>query len=302
MKGGLLMNRRNRKGFTLAELLIVVAIIAVLVAISIPIFTSQMTKAKIAVDQSNVRSAKAAAAAEYMTNDESGDVKYIYDGSKVIKLGDNSSSNTSDMTADLRNLLSKDGYGKTPGKYNSKEETGAKGSPENGYIEVTINGDKNNKISAEWVSNISINKGNLSKQSLADQLKNSNLDKSSVIVFTASEGTTIDGSNSGSGKGSLVNLFEGYSSLKIIDLSKANLKQGDALLFDKLPDSVEEIVLPKVESGGYNIVGNWYDENGNLLPDQKWSKELDGKESSRIEDGKAMSGQKIYRHPPVKSN
>lgn len=37
---------KNRKGFTLAELLIVVAIIAVLVAISIPIFTGQMEKAR----------------------------------------------------------------------------------------------------------------------------------------------------------------------------------------------------------------------------------------------------------------
>lgn len=33
-----------KKGFTLAELLIVVAIIAVLVAISIPIFSSQLEK------------------------------------------------------------------------------------------------------------------------------------------------------------------------------------------------------------------------------------------------------------------
>ena len=36
--------KENKKGFTLAELLIVVAIIAVLVAISIPIFTSQLEK------------------------------------------------------------------------------------------------------------------------------------------------------------------------------------------------------------------------------------------------------------------
>ena len=34
------INRKNKKGFTLAELLIVVAIIGVLVAVSIPIFTA----------------------------------------------------------------------------------------------------------------------------------------------------------------------------------------------------------------------------------------------------------------------
>ena len=49
--------KREKNGFTLAELLIVVAIIAVLVAISIPIFTSQLEKAREAVDLSNVRSA-----------------------------------------------------------------------------------------------------------------------------------------------------------------------------------------------------------------------------------------------------
>lgn len=48
---------KRKNGFTLAELLIVVAIIAVLVAISIPIFTSQLEKAREAVDLSNIRSA-----------------------------------------------------------------------------------------------------------------------------------------------------------------------------------------------------------------------------------------------------
>lgn len=50
---------RNNKGFTLAELLVVVAIIAVLVAIAIPIFSVQLDRARLATDTANVRSAYA---------------------------------------------------------------------------------------------------------------------------------------------------------------------------------------------------------------------------------------------------
>ena len=53
------MRKNNRKGFTLAELLIVVAIIAVLVAIAIPVFTSQLEKSREATDAANIRSAYA---------------------------------------------------------------------------------------------------------------------------------------------------------------------------------------------------------------------------------------------------
>ena len=53
----------NKKGFTLAELLVVVAIIAVLVAISIPIFTSQLEKSREATDLANIRAAYAEATA-----------------------------------------------------------------------------------------------------------------------------------------------------------------------------------------------------------------------------------------------
>ena len=60
------MKRLNKKGFTMAELLIVVAIIAVLVAIAIPIFTSQLEKSKQAVDEANTRSAYAEAVADYL--------------------------------------------------------------------------------------------------------------------------------------------------------------------------------------------------------------------------------------------
>ena len=61
------MKKNNKKGFTLAELLIVVAIIAVLVAISIPIFTTQLEKSKEGTDIANLRSAYAAAQVAALT-------------------------------------------------------------------------------------------------------------------------------------------------------------------------------------------------------------------------------------------
>lgn len=64
-----LMNKKmgkNEKGFTLAELLIVVAIVAVLVAISIPIFNSKLEEAREATDVANMRAAKAAAVVQYL--------------------------------------------------------------------------------------------------------------------------------------------------------------------------------------------------------------------------------------------
>ena len=62
---------KNEKGFTLAELLIVVAIIGVLVAISIPIFTSQLEKAREATDAANLRSAYAELMADALTDENS---------------------------------------------------------------------------------------------------------------------------------------------------------------------------------------------------------------------------------------
>lgn len=60
--------RKDEKGFTLAELLIVVAIIAVLIAIAIPVFTSQLEASREATDAANIRSAYAVASAKVLTD------------------------------------------------------------------------------------------------------------------------------------------------------------------------------------------------------------------------------------------
>ena len=61
-----MFKKLNKKGFTLAELLVVVAIIGVLVAISIPIFTGQLEKAREATDAANIRAAYAAVSTDVL--------------------------------------------------------------------------------------------------------------------------------------------------------------------------------------------------------------------------------------------
>ena len=68
--------QKKNSGFTLAELLIVVAIVGILVAISIPVFTSQLHKAKVATDEANLRSYYSVLMADYQATG-----KYDYDPS-----------------------------------------------------------------------------------------------------------------------------------------------------------------------------------------------------------------------------
>lgn len=71
--------KRNR-GFTLMEMLIVVAIIAVLAAIAIPVFNGSLHKAKVAADMANVRAYYAELQTQYITTG-----KYIDIGSEPLQ-------------------------------------------------------------------------------------------------------------------------------------------------------------------------------------------------------------------------
>ena len=72
------MKKNNKKGFTLAELLVVVAIIAVLVAIAIPVFSAATEKAQKAVYQANARATLAQATVDYLEDDKLDTTSYNY--------------------------------------------------------------------------------------------------------------------------------------------------------------------------------------------------------------------------------
>lgn len=69
---GLREKFRKHEGFTLVEMLIVVAIIAILVAVSIPLVGTSLDKAKQATDNANLRAAKAEAMIMYMNDQMDG--------------------------------------------------------------------------------------------------------------------------------------------------------------------------------------------------------------------------------------
>jgi type IV pilus assembly protein PilA len=90
------MKRMNeKKGFTLAELLIVVAIIAVLVAVAIPVFNSQLEKSRDATDQANIRSAYAELAVQLID----GTIDLARETSKAFSISGKGTNETWDNLA-----------------------------------------------------------------------------------------------------------------------------------------------------------------------------------------------------------
>jgi len=77
------MKKLNKKGFTLVEMLVVIAIIAVLVAIIVPTVSNSTKKAKAAADAANLRSVAAEVEVYCLTNnvDITGDSVNVPEGS-----------------------------------------------------------------------------------------------------------------------------------------------------------------------------------------------------------------------------
>ncbi len=133
-----MMKKNNEKGFTLAELLIVVAIIAVLVAVSLPIFTAQLEKSREATDLANLRAAKAEAVAIYLLGDTTNtndDVQWRDpdDPSKGFEAYYNADEGR--LTTNAAGIVA---YGKGTSKVGSPNNTGFDYNPAEGYVNKFI--------------------------------------------------------------------------------------------------------------------------------------------------------------------
>lgn len=87
---------KSKKGFTMAELLIVVAIIAVLVAISVPIFSTQLKRSRASTDAANIRSGYAAATSYVLTNNITANTVFYLKNDGSVRL----STDTTDTSKD----------------------------------------------------------------------------------------------------------------------------------------------------------------------------------------------------------
>ena len=128
--------KKNNKGFTLGELLIVVAIIGVLTAISIPLFSYYSERAKITSDQAYVNLAKAAAQSEWLLSHFEEDAVYYYNGEK------------GDVQTNSNSIV---GYGKYT-KADKEDEIGAKNAPNKDGVPqfLTVIVHKNGTMDLSW--------------------------------------------------------------------------------------------------------------------------------------------------------
>lgn len=136
---GLREKIRNKKGFTLVEMLIVVAIIAILIAVSIPLVGNSLERARHSTDAANERAAKAEILLQYMAAKE--DVKIYADGSATTALtGTDAVLATDGTTAyyyDAANgRLCKANTGINP--YGQHKSTAGGDHTTNGILQLTI--------------------------------------------------------------------------------------------------------------------------------------------------------------------
>ena len=99
--------KKDNKGFTLMEMLIVVAIIAILIAIMIPVFNAQLEKSREAADAANIRSAYAEVLVNYLDDQSTEPVE-------VTLTQETAGWDNDNFETTLKNLVGEENYSGTP--------------------------------------------------------------------------------------------------------------------------------------------------------------------------------------------
>ena len=130
---------KKNSGFTLVEMLIVVAIIAILVAVSVPMILSNLEKVRQATDEANMRSAQGVAYAYYLTESSNPDstVTFEDNGTEFAYRVDDSSHKGEIVPMTTNVQAGASGF-----KYGQSEDN------QKGYVKVTIT--SNGDVSGEW--------------------------------------------------------------------------------------------------------------------------------------------------------
>jgi type IV pilus assembly protein PilA len=119
--------KSGKKGFTLMEMLIVVAIIGILIAIMIPTFNNALTKARISADEANLRSYYAQKITAYMLDETANPLPTAAeDSGKSVTIDGQTytlQAGTYEITADTTNDNFKITYSITKGSDKGKTVT-----------------------------------------------------------------------------------------------------------------------------------------------------------------------------------
>ena len=224
------MKREKENGFTLAELLVVVAIIGVLVAVSIPIFTGQLERAREATDAANIRSAYAVVMAKVNAGEDGG-IEKVPLKQKVDRW-----QNAFDFPAETVGEPVADGYANVYFKKNENHavieltsSTGNISYHNQGLYDDTFYISDANVTTATW-NGVDTN-------------------KVKKIVFQIGS-SFMDGSS--------VGFFNGLTNLEEIDMLNVDLAKTGYDTFANTP-KLKKITLANLkDANGYDFPGTWY--------------------------------------------